>query len=236
MYFSILPKSVTKNLPDVDIQLDGTPIQAVASYKYLGMDLDSKLCFKKHVRRIIASTTGKQFQRMRGFLNKKAAIMVYKSMLLPIMEYGDVFLSAATLADRKKLHILQNKGLRCALNGGIKASSRELHYEAKLLKLKFRREQHVLNYMYDMSMVPIQQKRKTTLTVKTRSHKKRLLRIKKPNTEKLKKSFAYRGPKKWNSLPVALHLVQSKAAYKALVAVRFEGKASREDVDNTQIA
>ena len=61
------------------------------------------------------STSGKlkQFQRMRGFLNKKAAIMVYKKRLLPILEYGDVFLTAAMLEDRKKLQTLQNKGQVC---------------------------------------------------------------------------------------------------------------------------
>ena len=51
--------------------------------------------------------------------------MVYKSMLLPILEYGDVFLSAtigpcATVVNRKRLQLLQNKGLRCALAGVLK--------------------------------------------------------------------------------------------------------------------
>ena len=51
---------------------------------------------------------------MRSFLGVKAAVMVYNSMLLPIIDYGDVFLSAASKANRKKLQTLQNKGLRCA--------------------------------------------------------------------------------------------------------------------------
>ena len=74
---------------------------------------------------------------MRSFLSTKAAITLYKSMLLPIIEYGDVFLSATTLANRKKLQTFQNKVLRCALNKGIETSSDELHSEAGLLKLKY---------------------------------------------------------------------------------------------------
>ena len=36
--------------------------------------------------------------------------------------------------------------------------------------------------------------------VRTRLSKKKNLRIKKPNTERFKKSIAYRGPKLWNAL------------------------------------
>ena len=62
--------------------------------------------------------------------------MVYTSMLLPILESGDVFLYATSVANRKTMQTLQNKGLRCALNKGIDAaSSDELHVEASLLKV-----------------------------------------------------------------------------------------------------
>ena len=124
---------------------------------------------------------------MRGFLSTKAALMVYKGMILPIIEYGDIFLASASVENRKRLQILQNKGLRCALNKGMEAGSEELHSEANLLKLKYRREQHIL-------------------TIRTRSQKKTLLKIKRPYTEKYKNSLSYKGPKKWNSLPIELHL------------------------------
>ena len=60
--------------------------------------------------------------------------MVYKNMLLPLLEYGDVFLSATWTINRKRLQTLQNKGLRCALNKGLETSTTDLHAEAKLLK------------------------------------------------------------------------------------------------------
>ena len=120
------------------LRFDGSPLQQVLTYKYLGMTLDNQLNFKAHVNKVIASVSRKlkQFQRMRVFLSARAAMLVYKSMLLPILEYGDVFLSAATLVNRKRLQVLQNKGLRCALNKGLETSSKDLHTEAKLLRLK----------------------------------------------------------------------------------------------------
>ena len=79
--------------------------------------------------------------------------MVYKGMILPILEYGDVFLHSASVENRKRLQILQNKGLRCALCKDIDTSTVDLHTEANLLKLHFRREQHILNFVYDSAQV-----------------------------------------------------------------------------------
>ena len=145
--------SKLQNTPDFELKFDQIPLQKVLSYKYLGLNLDNQLKFNIHVNRLVASVSSKlkQFQCMRGFLDTKAALLVYKSMLLPVLEYGDVFLTAATLGNRKKLQTLQNKGLRCALNKGLEINSTDLHAEANLLKLQYRREQHILNLMFDWS-------------------------------------------------------------------------------------
>ena len=86
-------------LPLFDVKYEGSPLMKVASYKYLGLSLDRQLNYNVHIKKLIASVSAKlkQFQRMRSFLTVKAAVLVYKSMLLPIIEYGDIFLSAASL-------------------------------------------------------------------------------------------------------------------------------------------
>ena len=93
-----------KELPDPEIVVDGTPILTVNSYKYLGVTLDGQLNYSKHIGRLIAGASVKlrQFRRMRSFLNTRAAVLVYKSMLLPLLEYGDIFLGGATVENRKK--------------------------------------------------------------------------------------------------------------------------------------
>ena len=108
-------------------------------------------------------------------------------MILPIIEYGDIFLVGATAANRKKLEILQNKGLRCALNRDRDSSVKDLHIIAGLQRLKGRRDRHVLSHMYDMAQQDRYLKKKRKTGVQTRSHKKKLLKIKKPITEKFKK-------------------------------------------------
>ena len=219
--------TVLGKLPPTEIRLGSAVITEVTSYKYLGMTLDPCLNYNLHVSKIIGSVTNKlrQFRRMRSFLNTRAALLVYKGTILPILEYGDIFLSAATAENRRRLQILQNRGLRCAPRKGIETSTTELHSEANLLRLKFRREQHLLNFMFDSAQNLKNHKTKLTSGVKTRSANKVLLKIKKPRTEKFKKSMTYVGVKKWNSLPESFHHTHSKMAYKALIAERVKERA-----------
>ena len=199
-------------IPQFEIKFADVALQAVTSYTYLGIHLDNKLTYNLYVNRIVSSFTAKlkRFRRMRGFLSAKAALMVYKGMLLPVLEYGDIFLTGTSAANRKKLQILQNKGLRCALNRDSDSNVGDLHRDANLLRLKFRRELHILNYMYDFALDEGNHRAKSKLSIRTRSSNKLLLKIKRPRTEKFKKSLAYRGPKKWNGLSEGYHHTPSR--------------------------
>ena len=121
-------------------------------------------------------------------------------MLLSIIEYGNIFLMSASDANKKRLQ------KRCALQAEYITSTNDLHVEAQLLKLKVRREQHILNFMYVMSKIPTNVRNRGTIGVRTRSSKKKLLKIRTPRTERFGRSLAHYGPKKWNRLPVGIQL------------------------------
>ena len=228
-----------KKLPKVNICVDGAPIEMVTSYKYLGVTLDGQLNYNKHVNKVIAgaSLKLKQLKRMRSFLNTKAATLVYKNMILPIIEYGDIFLASTTAVNRKRLQVLQNKGLRCALRRDMDTSSVELHTEAKLLKLKYRRELHLLNFVFDKAGNAENLKPKRSVGVTTRSHNCKLFRTRKPKTEKFKKSVTYTGPKKWNALPADLQNIVAKPEFKVAIQRYIELKAQTQDrVDMGEVA
>ena len=166
----------------------------------------------------------KQFRRMRPFLSTKAATMVYKNMLLPMIEYGDIFVTSATLEQRRKLQVIQNKGLRCALGRGTEAHVDDLHEEAKSWKLKHRREMHVYNLMFDKSKVESNLRAVRRVGAVTRSSAKKLVKIARPRTEKFKKCLCYKGPKKWNSLPVDVQTLISKKEYKTKISALIDAK------------
>ena len=219
-----------QELPDFEINLDNTPLQKVTSYKYLGVTLDPQLKLDKHVQNTVNIVSGKlyQFRRMRSFLNEEAALLVYKNMLLPMLEYGDIILNGITATQKKRLQGLQNKGLRCALKRKQDSSTAVLHEDANLLKLKFRRQQHVLNFMFDMSQQDASMKPARKVGVSTRQGNKRLMKLRRPKTERFKKCLAYVGPKQWNGLPEKFHFITTKPPYKSQVALLVKQRAVAE--------
>ena len=158
-------------------------------------------------------------------------MLVYKNMLLPVIEYGDILLTGTTSVNKRKLQTIQNKCLRCALRRDKYSGSTELHKDAKLLKLKYRREQHLLNFMYDASLDPINLRKPKKIGVCTRSDSKKLLRVKRPRTEKYKKSLTYNGPKKWNALSEEIQKASTKELFRNQICNRILLKAERESTD-----
>ena len=207
-------KRVSK-LPPFEITIDKVPIPAASTYRYLGVTLDSQINYNKHVKNVISkvSLKIKQLRRMRFFLDTKAALLVYKNMILPLLEYGDIFLEGVSVENRRKLQVLQNKGLRSALQKDRFTSTVDLHAAAKIGKLNDRRGQHVLSYMFDMAQTRGNLKTIRESGVKTRSQNKKLVKIRKPITEKFKKSLTYRGPKRWNDLPESFHHLNSRSLF-----------------------
>ena len=68
-------------------------VSRARSYNYLGITLDEQLNYESHRSNLITRVSHKvtQLKRMRFLLSKKAALSVYKNMILPIVEYGNLF-------------------------------------------------------------------------------------------------------------------------------------------------
>ena len=201
-------------------------LQRVKTHTYLGIKLDEQLTLETYANSLIQKVSNRIYQltKIRSFITKKAALLIYKNMILPILEYGDIFLHSASQIIRKKIQILQNKALRCALNKDKRYDSDALHTEAKLLKLKDRRHIHILLHMYQLAQMPdfkLWKSHQTTGT-KTRSSKKKIITTRRPKTEKFKRSITNQGPKLWNSLPANLQKADSYHEFKSQVKKEFE--------------
>ena len=187
----------TKNIKTQNqLFIDNTSIDRVHVYNYLGVHLDEHLTFEAHAKNTIKKVSDKVYQlkKLRHFLTQNAALLVYKNMILPILEYGDIYLASATKGHRKKLQILQNKALKCALSKDRTDGTPEVHAEAKISKLATRRKIHLLLHFFQLTRNPNFKGWKAKLKINTRSNKKKLMLVKKPNLVKFQNSITYRGP------------------------------------------
>ena len=224
MFFGGKARMSKISLPD--FYINGNVLQRAQTYTYLGIKLDEQLTLETYANVVVERVSQKVYQlkKIRSLLTNRAALLIYKNMILPILEYGDIFLHSASQKIKKKLQVLQNR----ALGKKKLYSTDNLHDEAKLLKLKDRRPMHVLLHMFQLARLPGFRlwKRFQSAGMKTRSSKKKLISCRKPNNEKYRKSITYQGPKLWNSLPTHIQKAESYQEFKIGVKKWFQDKAS----------
>ena len=224
MFYGNKAKINSSDLPE--FYINDQLINRTNTYTYLGIKLDEQLSLDTHANLLIKRVSDKIYQltKIRSFITQKAALLIYKNMILPILEYGDVFIHSASKGIRKKLTVLQNKALRCALSKEKLYPTNDLHMKARLLKLKDRRHMHVLLHMFQLAQMPNFKlwKMHQANGVRTRSSKKKLITSRRPSNEKYKRSITYQGPKLWNSLPSQVQKLDSYYEFKGSIRKLFQ--------------
>ena len=204
----------------------GKLLERQTQFNYLGVILDEHLTFENQIKSTINKVSAKisQLKKLRRFLNTRASLLVYKNMILPILEYGDIYMSSSTVAYRKKLQVLQNRALKCALGKDNRYDTKQLHAEAKIEKLKFRRKAHLILHMHQVSHMPGYKNWKAKPKINTRSSKKKLITTKKPSTTKFQSSITYLGPKTWNALPHDIQQIDDYRVFKQKLFLLLKSK------------
>ena len=110
-------KSQTRKIIHHDLCLDNTKLDRVYSYKYLGITLDVNLNYNKHLENVIKSISYKSLllAKIRKYITTDVAIRIYKTMILPVLEYGDILYDGTNKKLLDKLQTLQNRCLRTCI-------------------------------------------------------------------------------------------------------------------------
>ena len=194
-------KSQTRGLNMHELYVQDQKLQKVATYKYLGMTLDMNLTFNNHLQQTINVICHKLLLlcKLRKYIDRHTAIILYKSMLLSIIEYGDVIYGGCKGKLIQKLQKIQNRILRICIYTNVYIQTDRLYTVCKTCKLGLRRDVHLNLFMYkQQDNIEIVNQR----NVCTRAHDALLYVTNKPNNEKYKQNVYYRGALLWNSLPI----------------------------------
>ena len=179
----------------------------MSTRQYISIDLsmsitiDQTLNFNLHMKQIIKTVSYKLslMQKLRRYITPMTAIRIYKSMVIPYLDYGDVLYHYSSNRLLDKLQKLQNRGLKICFGHGTGMSTDELHIEAVISKLHERRISHICTFMFKQQnndvLVDVRD-------IRTRAHDALLFLTKQPHCEKYKQNVYYHGARCWNSLPV----------------------------------
>ena len=124
-------------------------------YKYLGVYIDTQLNFQYHNKMLTRNINFKvtHFKRIRKFITRSAAELIYKCTILPVLEYADFIVDQGILYINKALQKIQNFCLLIINNQHFlkfneRDSTEDLHRNTKMFRLIHRRRMHLLQFAF----------------------------------------------------------------------------------------
>ena len=183
-------------------------------YNYLGVTVDRSLKLSKQSNKIVGlvKTRLAQLKYIRDNTDCETTMMVYKTMIRPIMEYCAFILDGAPAWVAPKLQVLQNNAIRIAekIKDARDARVDELHTRHNLEKLQPRRDRQLLGIMYEYA----QDQENLLIPVRAlRVNANKQLKCPRLGKAIFEKSPFYRGYKLWNDLEAAQQHAVSKEQF-----------------------
>ena len=196
-------RSRVKKAKNVSVVMDNDRLRPVPSFKYLGVLLDSTLTYNSHISSLIRTVIHKitLLSKVKKYMTNNVALQIYKSMILPYLDYADVVFDKAFTKDLDKLQRLQNRCLKICAGNDRLFGTELAHKNAGVPFLSDRRRAHTLNFMYK------RKEKKDLLNrreIRTRAHDAPLFNVLIPRCEAYKRSVGYAGSTLWNDLPPAV--------------------------------
>jgi len=204
----------TRHLPNhsnFSFSIDSNKIDVVNDVRFLGIYIDSRLNFSKHVDYItgkIARNTG-IFNRIKNFLPLKSRINFYYSFVYPYLSYGVIVWGATSHNHLNNLIIQQKRFVRLLADSTYLAHTNPLFSKFKLLKFIDIFKYSVSIYMFSHHS---DEEFQTQHQIPTRN---RNLLV--PSYNRLtgsQRSITYTGPKTWNELPICIRNSKTLSVFK----------------------
>lgn len=217
-------------LIDQNVALNGTKLEVVEKFVYLGIRLDSQLSFNGHVEHLYQGAVNMVFtlKNIRPYMDMNTSLMIFKAHILSRLEYGSLFCTGSNMSKLRRLQVLVNKSLRICLCLPRDSNVFKMHVEARILPLSIRRNITLLKLMYGISVKMNVDKHDTGII--TRSKKSATVPCHFPRTEAFKRSVAYQGPARWAKIPHEIKNVVSLDHFKDAVKEYFWGVFLEEQI------
>lgn len=201
-----------------NVYLNGQIVQPASEYVYLGFVLDENLSFHNHAKKLLQASNTKVYTlaKIRRFINCDTAVIIFKSFILPKIEYGDIFCCGLTKKMLQKLQVVMNRALRICFKSKREDSNYENHLKAKVLPLHIRQKSSILRLMFARSRTECSSHNAHSAKSPriTRTNSLPYLECPFPRTETFKKSISYTGPRYWEILPGRLKILPNLKSFK----------------------
>lgn len=151
-----------KRIPVSDAQfmlsIDGNVLEQVDNTKFLGVFIDSKLTWSKHIEHVslkISKGLG-IMGRLRNSLPMNILLTLYHTLLYPYLSYCNIVWGCANISLIQKLIVLQKRAIRIITRSSFRSSSNPLFIRLKLLKITdiYKFQIALFIYKFNQSLLP----------------------------------------------------------------------------------
>jgi len=133
-YMIFSPKRILNQ--EINLQIEGYPINRVKSTKFLGVFIDEKLNWKSHISHVCGKISRGIGIILKGknMLNRDALVTLYYSFIYPYYIYGNYVWGRANATTLKPLILIQKKCVRIICNVKPRYHTNELFKQLGFLK------------------------------------------------------------------------------------------------------
>ena len=192
---------------DIKLKLNGKEIKQVQEIKFLGVFIDDKLTWKSHIQYIntkISKSIGILY-KVRHILNKEWKMNLYKTFVVPYLNYCNIIWASTYKTSLNTLLIKQKRALKIVLNLPFLTPSAYVFNIAKVHTVYEINKMHfsIFMYKYVKKLLPLSFTNMFILnrdihSIQTRNSSKFYVPF--PRIDKFKFSVTYAAPTIWNSL------------------------------------
>ena len=207
--YSIFQKS--GEVPNIlnSIKIENATINRVAAVKYLGIYLDDKLKFDKHISELNNSLTKtiNAFKIIKNYIPPNQKKALYFAYVYSRIQYGIEIYSNTNTSLIKKVQTKQNTALKVLYKKDFYTPTNTLHKDLNILQIKDIGKLKVLNFVYNQrnNKTPNIFENYFIENKEVHKHNTRQshnLHLTRPINNMGKKQIKYRGANLWNGTPL----------------------------------
>ena len=208
-------------------------IERVSTFKYLGVLLDEYLSFNDHVDYVVTKASKKLgiLRKSREYLDRKTSVLLYKSLVLPHMDYCSLIYTNTNEGNLNRLQLVQNAACRAILQADNRAHINYMHQELSLPTIRERLEFQLSMECFKQINVPNNSlsnmftKKETGRN--TRTSNTNMMIVPKVRTNMGRNAFSFKGPDHWNRLSTNTRTITDKTEFRTSIS-----KVNNRDVDH----
>jgi hypothetical protein len=206
-----------------DISIDNSIIERSNCVKLLGIEIDNKLNFSKHISKVCSKLAfcNYAFSKIKGNSNIALYKLLYNSYAKSILEYGVSVWGSTAKVHLKPLTVLQNSIVRKICPPDLKLRTMAQYRKIGILPMNKLYKHNVACYMFRLQKLNVPSYLRDNLLIKKNfRHSYRYAHYLAKPKNKLQnctKNIKWSGPNIWNSLPINLMKISPFSKFKTML-------------------